>query len=68
MAPFSAWTPGTIVRERRPLLLSLDLTAGVYTVAVGLYDRDSLQRTNPTQTGDYVARDGALMIAEFEHR
>ena len=67
LAPLSSWTPGDFIRERRPLILPPDLPAGRYTVAVGLYDRGSLQRTTPTQTNGISVNDNALIVAQFNH-
>jgi hypothetical protein len=64
-APFNLWPPGTRVNERRPLLALSDLAAGDYTVVVGLYDRNSLQRTVP-QPGAAVTPDGAVLAGQIK--
>jgi beta-glucosidase len=42
--PLSYWQPGTVIADRHPLSLPADLAQGDYTLAVGLYDPDSLER------------------------
>jgi hypothetical protein len=67
LAPLSSWTAGDRVQERRPLILPSDLPAGTYTIALGLYDRASLQRAIPTRTSGIVITDGALIVATFNY-
>ncbi len=42
--PIPIWQPGTIVLDEHTLQIPADLPAGAYTVAVGMYDPDSLER------------------------
>ena len=63
--PFSLWPQGTRLSERRPLLALPSLSAGNYTVVVGLYDRNSLQRTLP-QPGTAVLPDGAVLTGQIK--
>ncbi len=67
LAPLSAWAPGDSVEERRPLPLPADLPPGVYTVALGLYNRQSLQRTLPTKTAQQPMEDGKLSAGRFTY-
>ena len=63
-SPLSAWSPGQIIHERRPLVSALNLPTGNYTVAIGLYDRGTLQRTAPIRANVPVT-DGALVVGSF---
>ena len=42
--PVPVWQPGTTIVDEHTLALPADLPAGAYTVVVGLYDPDSLER------------------------
>lgn len=64
-APFSLWPQGTRLSERRPLLALPHLPAGDYTLAVGLYDRDSMQRSLP-KSGSAVTSDGAVIAGQIK--
>jgi hypothetical protein len=61
--PIGLWQPNDRVQERR-VLSAYDLSAGDYTVAIGLYDRSSQQRLTPTQVHAPVT-DDALIVGTF---
>lgn len=42
--PIPIWQPGTIIVDEHTLAIPTDLPAGAYTLVVGLYDPDSLER------------------------
>jgi len=56
--PIGLWAKNDRVQERRPLI---DLPPGQYTIALGLYNRNSLQRLAPTRS-NAPARDDAVFI------
>ena len=63
MRPTSTWTPKEEIVDRYGMLLPVDLPAGNYTVAVGLYDPMSGQRL-PTSAGpgDYAVELGPVQV------
>jgi len=61
--PIGLWQPNDRVQERR-VLSAEDLSAGKYTVVVGLYDRSTQQRVPPTQAGAPVTAN-ALNVGTF---
>ncbi len=63
--PIGLWQQNDRVQERRLLILP-DLPPGRYSVAIGLYNRNSQRRTPPKQANDVPIKDGALIISEFE--
>jgi len=65
--PIGMWQTNDRVEERRPLILP-DLPPGEYRIAIGLYNRQSLQRTNPTQVSGNPVIENALIVGEFEQR
>ena len=65
MAPLGDWPAGSTIRERRPLIVPRDLQAGRYTVAVGLYNRATLERIAPTESNQQIT-DGALIVGPFD--
>jgi len=67
LAPFSNWAPGDLIEERRPLSLPSNLSPGTYTVTLGLYNRESLQRTPPTKALQPQVEDGKLAVGRFTY-
>lgn len=67
LAPLSSWASGSSIEERQPLLLSGDLPSGTYTVTLGLYNRESLQRAPPTNAAQLPMEDGKLMAGSFTY-
>jgi mannosyltransferase len=55
--PTSAWTPGETVSDRHGLLIPRDLSAGEYTLVMGLYDADNPSARLPVGAGDYLTLD-----------
>ena len=65
--PTSAWEPGQPVVDSYPLTLPPDLPPGVYTLAVGLYRLDSLERLSVTGATDKIANQ-AVWLTQVEVR
>jgi len=63
--PTSAWHPHTIIADIRQLDLT-DLGPGKYTLAVGLYRPDTLQRLPVTNARGRVVADNAIRLTEVE--
>jgi hypothetical protein len=63
MRPTSTWTPKEEIVDRYGMLLPVDLPAGNYTVAVGLYDPVSGQRLPISAgPGDYAVELGPVQV------
>lgn len=56
--PFPLWQPGSLVADRHTLVLPGDVPAGSYTLAVGIYDPDTLMRWPVTQPDGTPNTDG----------
>ena len=67
LAPLGTWVSGDLIRERRPLLLPSNLAQGQYSIAVGLYNWQSLERMLPDQTNVSAAQDGVLVVGGFDY-
>jgi hypothetical protein len=66
--PIGLWPPGMIVDDRRPLIRSGGFASGQYTIALGLYDRGSLQRAIPTAVNNAMVQDDAVLATSFDIR
>lgn len=59
--PLPAWQPGTLIADGHTLRLPDDAPPGPYTLAVGLYDPETLQRW-PVVLDDSAATDNRLLL------
>jgi len=62
MRPTSGWVAGEVVSDPQPLDLPGDLPAGEYTLYVGLYDEETLQRLSADRSDDGRVAMGVVMI------
>lgn len=60
--PLPAWLPGTVVADRHTLTLPAALPAGDYSLAVGLYDPDTMQRWPITAPEGLAGDDGRALL------
>lgn len=60
--PFPLWQTGTLVVDRHTLALPADLPPGRYTLAVGIYDPDTLARWPVTQPDGTLNPDGRGLL------
>ncbi|NOX62664.1 MAG: hypothetical protein GXP42_12070 [Chloroflexi bacterium] len=66
--PTSAWEPGRTLRDEYFLPIPIDLTVEpLYTVAVGLYRLDTLERL-PVAGPDELVRDRAALLTKIQLR
>ncbi len=63
--PTTGWQPGVIVADPRPLALS-DLTPGNYTLAVGIYDPDTLARLPAADADGQPVADGTIRLTRLD--
>jgi hypothetical protein len=63
--PTSSWHPHTTIADIRPLDLT-DVAPGRYTLAVGLYRPDTLQRLPVTDARGHAVTDNAIRLKEIE--
>jgi hypothetical protein len=59
--PIGLWQINDRITEQRPLILP-NLSSGKYRIAIGLYNRNSLQRTIPMDVQGIPVTDGALIL------
>ena len=63
LRPTSTWQPGERIVDRYGLLLPADLSAGEYTVAVGLYDPETGERQpSSAGPGDFAIELGPVRV------
>jgi len=67
LAPLSGWSAGDSIEEQRPLSLPSNLPSGTYTATLGLYNRESLQRTPPTKALQPLLEDEKLAVGGFTY-
>ena len=60
--PIPIWQTGTTILDEHALELPADLPGGDYTVAVGVYDPDSLQRWTATGPEGQAIPEGRLVL------
>ena len=60
--PIPVWQLGTIILDEHALELPAELLSGKYTVAIGLYDPDSLARWSATGPDGLVIPDGRVIL------
>ncbi|MCI0394846.1 MAG: hypothetical protein L0322_07885 [Chloroflexi bacterium] len=61
--PLPTWQPGVVIADSHRLSLPAALPAGLYRLAVGLYDPDSLARWPVTGPGGERLPDGRVLLA-----
>ena len=66
LVPFGALPAGHAVRERRLLTLPSGLPAGHFTVAVGVYNRTTLQRDTPVLSTKAQIDNDAIVVGQFD--
>jgi hypothetical protein len=67
LVPFDGWATGDRIRERRLLILPTDRLVETYTVSVGLYDRASLRRAEPTRVVGASTVDDSVIVARVTY-
>jgi hypothetical protein len=63
--PTTSWTPGMLVRDLHRLLIPDDLPNGLYTIQVGMYREDTLERLEVFNSSEPVQY-GAITLGTLE--
>jgi hypothetical protein len=61
LRPTSTWSPGEVVLDRRALRVPADAASGTYTLRVGMYDYQTLERLTTTGAAGGAAQDQVLL-------
>ncbi len=61
--PFAIWQPGAVIEDEHILDVDLDnLTPGPYSLAIGVYDPDTLQRWTAENPDGSISESGTVVI------